>query len=624
MCADRSKQPQTAGQYYLIEELAQGGMAKIYKGLSYDEHGLKKTVVIKKILPHIAADEEFINSLVAEAKIAVTLSHGNIAHTYDLGKSGDDYFIVMEFVDGKSLSAIHKRCLKMGKLIPIPALCHFMCEVLSGIDYMHRLKIIHRDISPQNLMLTYAGTIKIIDFGIARTIKAGTTDSGVLKGKFAYMSPEQARGETIDQRSDLFSLGVIFHEFLTGQRLFKSDDNRQTIRNVRQAKVEVPSNIKENIPEGLDRIVMKALAKDRRHRYAFAADMRDDLLKFLATNYSHYKASEITKFMQEIFKVDIEKAEEQEDLKTPVQIIESTQSALADDSQFEDTGISNLPPEMQEQANEDKDKTMPDKLFSPKSWFRKHAKVLLGTLGVAVLVSSSVFFFSYEEKTTPPKILAKAEVLLTTEPANANVYLDDNFIGAGSPITIKEISTRQDHIIKVEKPGYITQTKTINLIPGEFENFSIVLAPTEKPKYVLSLTSEPSNALIYINDKDTNLHTPATISSLKLNKTYNIGLYLKGYKFWNKTIEAKPNVHQNFDIQLQINYASLQINTSPPKALILLNNNPVGQAPVNINKLEPHKIYQVEAWLDGYQPYTTEIRLDAGKKKEMHLKLDKH
>ena len=290
MAEEKNKQRRLrpAGQYYLMEKIAQGGMAEIFKGLSYDVHGIKKTVCIKKILPHLAADQEFIASLIDEAKLAVKLVHGNIAQTYDLGKVGDDYFMVMEYVDGRSLSQIHKRCMSKGQLIPIPYLIYFTSEILGGLEYMHRrtdeegrpLRIVHRDISPQNIMVSYSGTVKIIDFGIAKAaVKVGSTDSGILKGKFAYMSPEQAFGETTDRRSDIFSLGIILHEMLTGRRLFKVEDSRETIRNVRRAKADPPSTFRKELPEEVDRISMCALAKDRRMRYPSASEMRKSTLR---------------------------------------------------------------------------------------------------------------------------------------------------------------------------------------------------------------------------------------------------------------------------------------------------------------------------------------------------------
>src|SRR3989338_6894103 len=240
------------GQYYLLEKIAQGGMAEIYKGLAYDLAGIKKIVCIKKILPHISASQEFIDMLIDEAKIAVQLNHGSIAQIHDLGKVNEDYFIVMDFVEGQNLSRLNKRVLRQTEKIPIPLACYIVAEVASGLNYMHRktdefgssLNIIHRDISPQNIMVSYSGTVKIIDFGIAKAAsKIGHTELGILKGKFAYMSPEQARGDVLDPRSDIFSLGVILHELLTGKRLFKASDNKETLRNVRRAEVIPPSEL---------------------------------------------------------------------------------------------------------------------------------------------------------------------------------------------------------------------------------------------------------------------------------------------------------------------------------------------------------------------------------------------
>ncbi len=344
--------PTPAGQYYLMEKIAQGGMAEIFKGLSYDVNGLKKTVCIKKILPHIAASQEFIDNLIDEAKITVSLSHGNIAQIYDLGKVGDDYFMVMEFVEGRSLSQINKRCLKNDELIPVPHLCFFMAEILNGLNYIHlrtdergsSLGIVHRDISPQNIMVSFSGTVKIIDFGIAKSkLRMGTTDSGILKGKFAYMSPEQARGEPVDHRSDIFSLGVILYEMLTGKRLFKADDNRDTLRNVRRAKIDPPTSFRPDLPPALDEIVMRALAKDRRERYPFASEMHDELVKFLYTTYPDFKPSQVATFVLDLFKDDLPKAGEERESRTPYLIIDHTSSALMDEKQYEETGIAKAP-----------------------------------------------------------------------------------------------------------------------------------------------------------------------------------------------------------------------------------------------------------------------------------------
>lgn len=654
---DRDKRKSSPiGQYYLMEEIAQGGMAKIYKGLSYDVHGIKKTVVIKRILPHIAASKEFIDSLINEAKIAVSLSHGNIAQVYDLGRSGEDYFIVMEYVDGKSLSLMHKKCLALGKLIPIPYLSYLICELLSGLDYMHRrsdeegrpLHIVHRDISPQNIMVSYSGTLKIIDFGIAKAaFKVGSTDSGILKGKFSYMSPEQARGDPIDHRSDIFSVGIILHEMLTGKRLFKADDSRETIRNVRRAKVEPPSAFRGDITQELDAIVIKALARNRRHRYAFGSDMRDDLLKFLANNYPEFKPSAVGDFVTDLFKDELSKrGREEEEAKTPVQILERTTSALTDESQFEVTGHARIHPDMkeffleeedmeeeeEEQLHEIPELSVPEEEPSFKRFpFFKTVSLMRKRKGLFFMVASFIFLFisfaiivskPWEQK--PAKVAkGESELLLTIEPPQARVLLDGKLVGTGSPLTLKDISADDEHTLTVEHDGYVTQHRQFSLREGEFRNFKFILNEATKPKFTLIVSSTPSGATIFINDKETAHRTPTVIKDMKIGKDYTLGLYLEGYEFWTKKFEATPNVTQNFDVQLSLNYGSLSIRSEPAGSLVIINGAPYGQTPLTIEKLKPKKVYLVEVWKEGYKHHSEEVKISAGKLSEMHVTLKK-
>ena len=305
-----SEETNTFGQYQLIEKIAQGGMAEIFKGKALDSQGLERPVVIKRILPHIAASQEFVQMLIDEAKIAVMLNHGNIAQVYDLGKVGDDYFIVMEYVEGKSVSQIMKRLKLSGFLIPVPFAMAICSEIANGLDYMHRktddeghpLHIVHRDISPQNVILSVYGTVKIIDFGIAKAKnKVTVTDSGVLKGKFAYMSPEHAEGLKLDNRNDIFSLGVILYELLTGERLFKGKTNQETIKRVKKARVPSPSEKRPEIPKALDEIVFKALARDRNQRYQSAGELAQDLHKLQIQIAPDFTPQNLVEFLHDLF-----------------------------------------------------------------------------------------------------------------------------------------------------------------------------------------------------------------------------------------------------------------------------------------------------------------------------------
>lgn len=307
--------PRPFGHYFILEKIAQGGMAEIFKGLTYDFMGLKKFIVIKRILPHIAANKDFIDMLVAEAKIAVNLSHGNIAQIFDLGKVGDDYFIVMEYVDGKNLSQIQRKSLENRQRVPVEFCVYFISALCDALDYMHRkkdelgndLKIVHRDISPQNIIISYSANVKLVDFGVAKAaFKLSEGEKGILKGKFAYMSPEQAEGVEIDSRSDIFSAGIVLWEMLASQRLFKKKSNSETVISVKEMVVLPPSHFRADIQPELDKIVQKALSRNCQDRYQSAHDMGLDLTKYLLKYYPEFKPNNVSDYIARLFERDDE------------------------------------------------------------------------------------------------------------------------------------------------------------------------------------------------------------------------------------------------------------------------------------------------------------------------------
>ena len=279
--------PDRFGQYEILERIAAGGMAEVYKAKRTGVEGFQKIVAIKKILPHIADDEGFVTMFADEAKLAAQLNHPNIIHIYDLGKiQAGGYFIAMEYVDGRDLRAIQQGARELGVPLPVSLAVYVASKVASALDYAHRrrdaegheLNIVHRDVSPQNILISYEGEIKLCDFGIAKAAsKASHTQSGALKGKMQYMSPEQAWGKAIDRRSDLFSLGVVLHELLTGEPLFRGDSDIGILEKVRNAEVPTPSGANPEVPHNLDAIVLRALAKDPEERYANASDLLRDL-----------------------------------------------------------------------------------------------------------------------------------------------------------------------------------------------------------------------------------------------------------------------------------------------------------------------------------------------------------
>jgi serine/threonine protein kinase len=324
------RQPIPFGKYLLLDRVNIGGMAEVWRAKTFGAGGFERLVAIKRILPNIAEDEEFISMFIDEAKITVQLSHANIAQIHELSHLANSYFIAMEYVSGKDMRAVFDRCRKKGEPAPIPLTCYLIAKCCEGLDYAHRardrqgrdMNIVHRDVSPQNALISYEGEVKVIDFGIAKAAgKATKTQAGILKGKFGYMSPEQIRGLPLDRRSDVFAMGVCLYEMLTGERLFVGDSDFSVLEKVRKVEVLPPSHYNRRIPDQLERIVMKSLAKDVDERYQYASDLAMDLQGFLYGSGARFGERDLSQFMKSTFAEDYDKEKsrlaEYADIKLP-------------------------------------------------------------------------------------------------------------------------------------------------------------------------------------------------------------------------------------------------------------------------------------------------------------------
>jgi serine/threonine protein kinase/DNA-binding response OmpR family regulator len=315
-----------ANDYELIEKIAAGGMAEVWKARLKGKKGFEKIVAIKKILPHLSDNEEFITMFIDEAKVAANLTHPNIAQIYELGNFGDTFFIAMEYVSGKNLRMILNQCNAMKVLLPPSIVAFIGVKLCNALDYAHKkkdhsknqpLNIVHRDISPQNILVSGAGEIKLVDFGIAKaTIKAANTVAGSLKGKLLYMSPEQAEGKAIDHRSDIFSVGNLLYECLTGKRLVDGDSELSILKKVREANFLPPRKVNPKIPERLERILLKALQKLPENRYNTARDLEKELKNFMKAEKMHITESDAAEFLKFVDKKDNRKISEFDQTKS--------------------------------------------------------------------------------------------------------------------------------------------------------------------------------------------------------------------------------------------------------------------------------------------------------------------
>lgn len=308
--------PKAFGKYVLTEKIASGGMAEVFRAKTYGVGGFEKILAIKRIHPQFAANQQFISMLIDEAKINVVLSHANIVQVFDLGKIGDDYFIAMELINGKDLHRILRKLKYKNQQMPVDIAVYMISEACKGLDYAHKKKdpqgkplgLVHRDVSPQNILTSFEGEVKVVDFGIAKAgVKNRDTTGGVLKGKISYMSPEQASGDFIDHRSDVFAIGAVLHEALTGAQLFQGENDYYTLEAVRAAHVKPPSVFRPEVPIELSKIVLRALAQEPDDRYQEAGQLHLDLTRFLYSRAPGFSSTRLAEFMKDLFSRELEK-----------------------------------------------------------------------------------------------------------------------------------------------------------------------------------------------------------------------------------------------------------------------------------------------------------------------------
>jgi serine/threonine protein kinase len=291
-------------------------MAEIYRAKTFDAHGQPHLVAVKRVLAHLAEDDDFIQMLVDEAKIASVLRHQSIARVYEFARAHGEYFIAMEHVDGKDMRTVLERCRSKKKPIPPEHAAYIAAEVASALHAAHSavdsrgrpLRIIHRDVSPSNIICSYAGEVKLCDFGIAKaTLSRVTTKTGVIKGKVKYMSPEQALGRKLDHRSDVFSLGSCLYEMLTRIPPFTASNEMDLLIKVRDAKYRPISELTPGLPPELEAICDKCLTRSRANRYQTAAEAEGDLRTFLRKFMPNYSRSHLGRFIRKMFATEIER-----------------------------------------------------------------------------------------------------------------------------------------------------------------------------------------------------------------------------------------------------------------------------------------------------------------------------
>lgn len=305
------------GRYFLLDLIAQGGMAEIYRARLAAKDGAGRLVVVKRIQAGFGGNAEFLQMFKSEIKVTMGLNHQNIVQVYDFGEEQAQPFIAMELVDGKNLRQLLNRFRELGQSFPVELAAHIVEQAASGLHYAHTYKdkisgtalnVVHRDISPQNILISYDGSVKIIDFGIAKaTTNSEHTRAGVIKGKPSYLAPEQISGDPLDGRTDLFALGTVFWELLVGKKLFAGDNDLAVLKMIESCSstVRPPSELNPNVPKDLDAIVMKLLSKSPEKRHQTGEELQRTLRRFLNAYAPDFSSSDLSHVSKELFQKEI-------------------------------------------------------------------------------------------------------------------------------------------------------------------------------------------------------------------------------------------------------------------------------------------------------------------------------
>jgi serine/threonine-protein kinase len=449
--------PVRFGKYTLLRRLAKGGMAELYLALQRSVADFEKLVVIKRILPQMNQDQAFIDMLLHEARVAATMTHPNIVQIYDVGQVDGLYYIAMEHAHGEDIRSIVRQMKKKGvAYFPFEHALGIAIGICAGLAYAHErrnldgtpLRIVHRDISPQNVIMTYEGDVKVVDFGIAKSNaqnEAGTK-SGRLKGKVPYMSPEQARGEEVDHRSDIFSTGVLLFELTTGRRLFRGASEYDTLKMICESEYPLPTQLNPEYPRALEHIVMRALAKNRDQRYSSAREMQADLEAFVHDSRLVVSEMQRGEFMSDLF---AEKLERQKEML-------QTGKALADILAIEAGPYDTNPPPSMVTYPSHPGMSGPQPIV-PTSRFRAELVAI-----PLLLALGGGGFFAYQKYTAVQTAASRGALSVTTDPPGAAIWIDGD-LRESTPATLDGLPRGKTFELKVSKDGFESHREKITL-----------------------------------------------------------------------------------------------------------------------------------------------------------------
>lgn len=505
------------GKYLLVGEIAVGGMAEVFLAVHKGLEGFIKVVVIKRVLPHLSNNPEFVRMFCDEARLAARIEHPNIVRIYEFGEVNGQYYTAMEYLPGEDLFKALNNLSVSRQLMPLHIAVGIGVQLCNGLHFAHQftdtagkpLALVHRDINPANIIITYGGEVKIIDFGVAKTNANVQTLNGVIKGKVAYMPPEQVLGREVDQRADIFSAGVVLWEVLTGRPLFLRSNEAATLYAIMNAPIAPPSKLRADVPPELDKIVLRALARSPGDRYDSAEEMAADL-EVLSVRLPRYDARVVAGKLEELFgstRAEAKRSIAQtraltRNISLVMKLRSEVRAELAerlDAVVGEDVDRPRSRPRTGVAAPTARGSGIPVQAVGSS---RSQRRLVIGlTLILAAAIAAGLIYtMSLSRPDRPPAVkpMAAASLQIESTPPGAAVFVGGEPTGLKTPTTLTGITTPQLEL-RLELAGHAPAIRSVTLTAGTVTPAKVTLLPLQGRLVISDL---PANASVTLDGQD--------------------------------------------------------------------------------------------------------------------------
>jgi serine/threonine-protein kinase len=558
----------TYGKYQLLERLGEGGMAEVFLARVAGPMGVSRYVAVKRVLPHMSRDPALAEMFIDEARLVSKLSHPGIVAIQDFGIEDECYYLAMEYVEGHDLRHVIKAALNRKQPLPVECALYVAAQVARGLDYAHSLadrhgvslQIVHRDVSPANILVSYNGDVKLTDFGVARARdRLGSTQSGTIKGKFRYMSPEQARGESIDHRSDLFALGTVLFEMLTLDAAFSGDSDVAALRRVQDG---IDHRRLEQLPEDVLPVVERAMEVDLNKRYARGNELAEAAERVLRQRLPNFSPPTLGAYMTQLYKR--EWAEKRERMKKYDAGEPMLDQPAHDGANIDIEDGTRVAEGSKPGASKPTSKPYPP---LPKKRTKRPWLVIAGVAAVAVGGAAGVGLrkqHATPTPVTPPPVTAPAfgTLVIESEPPGATVTVDGTKVTGTTPLERAGLDAKRPHVVQVTLAGYKDLVREVTVAEGARQPLLLTLVGEQRS---LLVTSTPAGAQITVDGRPAGV-TPAPVP-IEVGKTYSIEVKRGSSAPFKQLLHVEPAtplvLQAKLDAPAPTGFGSLDLQSEP-------------------------------------------------------------